>query len=424
MLKRLNLFLLLVFTYCLFPFNGHAVGNDDALAYRSSQQPSAKTATTSQSTAGDYGAFSAAGEFGYNNLRGSGTYGVYFTPCQRIKLSGEYLAQKLKYDFKAGDNKHWVSQFAFGGEYQYLLGSSAFQSIDLAAAYSHAFSKKLGNKHYHDCTLKRRIAGSNGVLTSLGTTVKLWRCAFLFWDLTYDWVKFQRVHQADKTANGFGAAFKFMQQFAKDFAFNLGAEFSRPFYDYQASLDWNHMFHSWGIGCGLFGGYTDGKKGVPNIGTGGIRLNIALGGKGSNCCRKASTDSSASCYKRAYCNVLQWVATPAVRVPVVLTVADQKETKCVTCVPPTSTTIPPVARINVGTSTFQLAQYFTSNEPLTYTLVIQGTPPAGSSASIDPTTGVLTVTFGGGMSGAFSATVTATSPCGSTSQTFSISFGD
>src|SRR5262245_59638287 len=132
MLKRLNFFLLFVVTYCLFSFNSHAVENDSSLAYRSSQNSPSKTATTSQSTAGDYGAFSAAGEFGYNSLRGSGTYGVYFTPCQRIKLSGEYLAQKLKYHFKAGDSKHWASQFALGGEYQFLLGSSVFQSIDLA----------------------------------------------------------------------------------------------------------------------------------------------------------------------------------------------------------------------------------------------------------------------------------------------------
>ncbi len=415
-LKRLNFILCLIFAYCLFPFNSHAMENAPSVAYSHfAQNDSSQAATASKSTAGDYGAFSAAGEFGYNSLRGSGTYGVYFTPCQRIKFSGEYLTQKLEYHFKSGGRKHWASQFALGGEYQFLLNSSVFQSIDLAAAYSHAYSKKLGSKDFNDCILKRRIAGSNGALTSLGTTVKLWKCAFLSGDLTYDWVRFERVYQSDKLANGFGGAFKFVQQFAKDFSFNLGAEFSSPFNDYQASLDWNHMFSSWGIGCGLFGGYTDGKEGVPNIGTGGVRLNISFGGKGSKCCRKASTESSA-CYDRAYCNVLQWVATPAVRVPVVLTVADQKETKCV-CIPPTSLAIPDQFAGCVGTFTIPLAQFFTSSVPLTYTLTLDTSPAPGSSISIDPTTGTITIQ-NNNQSQTVIATVTATSRCGSTSQSF------
>src|SRR5947209_834913 len=71
-------------------------------------------------TMGDYGAFSFMGELGEKNFRGSGTYGVNFTSCQRVKFSGEFLTQKLNYHFFPHREKKWTSQYAVGGEYQYL----------------------------------------------------------------------------------------------------------------------------------------------------------------------------------------------------------------------------------------------------------------------------------------------------------------
>lgn len=124
-----------------------------------------------QSTAaGDYGAVSLLGEVGYRNYRGSGTYGVYFTPCQRFKITGEYLVQKLNYRFDDEHSRKWVSQYAIGAEYQFLLSHSTLQSIDIGTAYVHAFSHRLSD--IDSATLlpiERRIAGSDGALSFLGT---------------------------------------------------------------------------------------------------------------------------------------------------------------------------------------------------------------------------------------------------------------
>lgn len=99
---------------------------------------------------GNYGAFSFMGEVGERNFRGSGTYGVNFTPCQRFKFSGEFLTQKLKYSFLSGDTKRWVSQYALGGQYQYQIQQDRkipFQSIDAGISYAHAFDKDLSSKN-------------------------------------------------------------------------------------------------------------------------------------------------------------------------------------------------------------------------------------------------------------------------------------
>lgn len=164
--------------------------------------PNAQLSITPQEI-GDYGAFSALGEVGERNFRGSGTYGVYLAPCHRLKVSGEYLAQRLRYHFENGDSKDWVSQYALGTEYQYLLPSSFFQSIDAGTSYSHAFNRKLGTKHPEpNQTLKRRIAGSDGGFGYLGSTVRLWQCAFFSADVNYDYVKYHRIYQDHKLANG------------------------------------------------------------------------------------------------------------------------------------------------------------------------------------------------------------------------------
>ncbi len=163
-------------------------------------------------------------------MRGSGTYGVYLTPTERFKLSGEYLTQKLDFHLDSGSDKKWVSQVAFGAEYQYLLKDDFFKSIELGTAYSHAY------KTHHN------ISGSNGSLSFLGTTARLWTCAFISVAAEYDWVEFERDYHHDSLSNGFGGSVDFVQRFGKDFSLNLGAEFREPFNSYQGVLNWNQRF--------------------------------------------------------------------------------------------------------------------------------------------------------------------------------------
>lgn len=366
------------------------------------------------STHGDYGAFAAFGELGYKNFRGSGTYGVYFTPHQRFKVSGEWLTQDLKYHFLSGQHHKWVSQYAIGAEYQYLFCNRVFQSIEAGSAYVHAFDYKLSKKQIAPSTLlSRRIAGSDGALSFLGTTLKLWKCATLAASADYDWVQYHRIHESNKLANGFGGSVNFVQQFARDFSLSLLAEFREPYNSYRGVINWNRLFSRWGINLGIFGNITDGKKGVPDIKTIGAQLGLSFGGKG-NKCLPCSEKQKNGCHSRSYCDASAWASTPAVYVPVVLSIADQA--LVVTCSPPTSTTIPDAGQFPESFFYYDVSVFFSSTLPLTYSQV--GLPPGDvvDPLVLDPVTGVIsgtTSTFG-----VYDVTITATSSCGSTSQSF------
>ena len=240
-----------------------------------------------------WGAISILGEAGFRNLRGSGTYSTNFSDCHRFKISGEYLTQQLSYSCK----KRWVSQYAVGGEYQWVFPKSPFRNIGLGSAYSHAFK--------HDLP-RHPIASSDGLFSFLGTTVRLLKCAFLSANANYDHVKYHRKNKA--LASGWGGSARLIQQWAQDFSFILETDIRKPFNYYEGALNWSHQYSPIGVSCGLFGSYTDGKKGVPNFATGGIRLSLSFGTKKGKC-RK--TNNSCQC-----------VSTPAVYIPVVLAPSD------------------------------------------------------------------------------------------------------
>ncbi|HSX26411.1 MAG TPA: Ig domain-containing protein [Chlamydiales bacterium] len=364
----------------------------------------------------DYGTFSFLGELGAKNFRGSGTYGVYFTPCQRIKFTGEFLTQKLHYHFSSHGQSKWNSQYALGGEYQYLLPSSAFQSIDLGGYYSHAF-----NKHI---SATRRIAGSDAGSCYFGTTVKLTNYAYLSADANYDYVNYHRHLQDRKVASGWGGSFGFVQCFSNDITLNFEAEFRRPFFFYEGILNWNRRFTNWDLNCGIYGNFTDGKEGLPNVIAGGFQIGFSFGGCDTPCCRTSSCDCQPctapislcncqpvscedDCNRRLYCDLASWVMTPAVYVPVVQAISDSA-----TCALPTSTTIPFQVAEGGGPFSFATGGFFSSTTPLTFSAT--GLP---AGLSINPSTGLISGTIGFAGS---TVTVTATNACGSTSQSFLI----
>jgi hypothetical protein len=385
------------------------------------QNQSAPKNPSNLSMSGEWGALAFLSEIAPRNYRGSATYGNYLAEKHRFKLSGEYLVQKIGFDFESSDRKKWISQLAFGGEYQYLIQSSVFQSLEFGTAYVHSFHHELKWKSLLLGPAERRIAGANGSLSFIGTTLRLWNCAFLSAALDYDWVHFNRIFQNDKNSNGFGGSVGFVQRFAKDFSLNLDAEFRQPYNSYRGLLNWNHAFSSWNLDIGIFGNLTRGHDHIRNIGTVGIQVGITSGTKPKTCSWTTEMPShQRNCYNREFCDIGQWVSTPAVYVPIVLAIADEKLPTC-DGKAPTSTNpgnfsagiinpieIPPV--------------YISSSLPVTYSMSQSSQPLPGNTLDFDPTTGVISASGIGGNRQVITVTVTATNTCGSTSQTFRISY--
>ncbi len=113
---------------------------------------------------------------GLNEHRANVTLGYSITPKQQIKLTYEYLAQNLPFDYAAGTVNEWVNQNALGGAYRYLLDNGIVRSLELYGNYTKANSKDLAAvEMYTDNLLTkidyRRIAG--GTQENVGGSVTL-----------------------------------------------------------------------------------------------------------------------------------------------------------------------------------------------------------------------------------------------------------
>ncbi len=270
-------------------------------------------------------AYALYGEIGNKNFRGGASIGAYISPSQRFKISGDYLAQNLKYNFYTGEQRAWDSQYSIGTEYQIIMPNWRFMSLDFGIACSHASDSHLKSiRLTRRFELKRRISGSNNGYGFLGATSEVWCGGLLSAAFTYDYVRYHRHFEDKKRKIGVGGSVAFSQKFLSYFEFDAEAQFRAPYNYYMASLNWNPCwFDSFGMTVGLFGSYTRGKSGVAKVAAGGIQLSFSLG---SECCKSAWFNdlfSNEEEYGSAYGDITAWTAKPAAYVPVVLTVRDE-----------------------------------------------------------------------------------------------------
>ncbi len=113
---------------------------------------------------------------GLNERRANVTLGYSITPKQQIKLTYEYLAQNLPFDYASGTVNQWVNQNALGGSYRYVLDNGIVRAFELYGDYTKASSKDLSDvEMYTDNVLTqinyRRIAGGTQIDTGGSVTL-------------------------------------------------------------------------------------------------------------------------------------------------------------------------------------------------------------------------------------------------------------
>lgn len=285
-------------------------------------------------------AFSIAGEGAPKNMRIGGTLGWLLTPQQRIKISAEYLWQDITYSFFSGQTDQWVNQGALGAAYQYDLDYSFDPQFDLSAYASHAPSKSLStimqpinnpNGTVSSFIVDRRIAGSNAAGIAPGFTITPWQGGRLSALLNYDWVHYNRKYQSDDDAKGFGGTLGFNQVLTRHMGFGLGTEFRQPYNNYTANLTWSTLPDCGNWVVGLNGNYLTGKESLPDTWNVGLSINYLLDNPQPSVIsaerihrtRDLKGEFPAPVTRN---NIVSWTADPAVYMPQVLAVPDQRVT--------------------------------------------------------------------------------------------------
>ena len=381
----------------------------------------------------DMTAYSIAGEVGVKNFRIGATLGFRIDPTQRIKFTGEYLWQRINYHFFTGDTERWVNQGAVGGRYEYDFTDVAYNpQFDLNAYYSHAPSENLSNRGgfttvggvattFLDV---RRLAGSDAGGASPGISFMPWDGGRLEIDANYDNVSYDTKNTKNEDAKGWGGTAIFKQIIVDNVLLGLTYANRKPFDDYEASLDWTNVQYYGRWTLGVYGDYLSGKNTLPNTWNLGLSADYFMDPiaaaplKGENL--KGVIPAAPAD------NFLNWTADPAVHMPQVLAIPDEKvlipdPNACAGGVPALtgvslSQTVPRggVTTINATTAFTGtgLTYAFSTTGALNGTVVTPNVPTPGSVNVNTAVTGT-----GGAL---FTVNVTASNACGTAVTSFTV----
>ena len=373
-------------------------------------------------------AYSVAGELGLKNYRVSGTVGWQLVEAQRLKVTGEYLVQKLNYSFFSGNSEQWVNQGALGAQYEYdFLEHSLKPQFDLTGYYSHAPNKTLN-------VTMGRIAGSNAGGLAPGVSIHPWSGATAGVALNYDNVSYDYLGSSTYNAKGFGGTARFDQALMENVDLGLIAGIRQPFNNYQANLNWTTESSVGEWIWGLSAEYTDGKNQLPNSYNVIVSINFLADYHADTAKQSHSSKRFKDDYKDEALPVInndfkRWITDPAVHMPQVLAIAQDPAPSPSGCTLAAPTLLSAFANPPqfVASGTILSAPHFAGSN-LTYTLTqvtpfVPALPPSATTVTINSTTGVITVNY---VANAVSYTgtykVTATNCAGSvTSNTFTIS---
>lgn len=312
----------------------------------------------------DEAAFPILYEFGDRQSRINASIGFPLCYGHNFKIGGEALNEQLIYNFPHKREKRWVLQSAVGASYQAILNFCGFRSLEISAQYSTAPNRKLHNfykkrpkheqqhHHHHDHHHRdrshedrhhehhhhhehhregyhRSIAGSRAYAFSAGLTTLPWNGAFLSVAGLYDHVEYQFKFEDHKIVDGAGATVFFKQELCPCIDLVLKSEFRRPYDYYEGRLQWGLTLYWTDMTLGLYGGHTVGKHGLPNSTVAGVEIGFDFGltnfsGSSSGGLCKDNSNPYYAGFAGQDPQTLQWLATPAVYIPEVMGLPEQR----------------------------------------------------------------------------------------------------
>ena len=380
-------------------------------------------------------AYSLAAEAGAKNYRAGVTVGWQFQDYQRIKLSGEYLWQKLTYSFIDANKDQWVRQAAIGADYQFDFGYLFNPQFDLSAYYSHAPSKDLGttngtvivnipimgvtNLTTQPFVYKKRIAGSNAGGFSPGLTFQPWDGTTLTFAGNYDYVHYDTRNSPSQDVKGIGGTGSLKQILFDDLSLGLTAAIRKPFNTYEADLGWNNLsfYGKWSLDA--FANRTIGKNILPNTWNTGISAYYYFD-RLSNQELNYKGNLKGELAVPVETRLLSWVADPAVHMPQVLAVADESFNVNINCKEGRVTLVAPIPSTFFTADSFSVVPFFSGNN-VTYTIVAVQLNPFSFDDYVLTPYGEFSYDVGFFGGGRF--TIQASNSCNSVTSTFDVGAG-
>lgn len=375
----------------------------------------------------DMTAYSVFGEAGVKNFRLNGTLAWQVMENQRIKVSADLLTQRIRYHFFSGNTSQWVYQGALGGYYEYDFMGCYNPIFDLSAYVSAANNRTLndvsGTIIMTDTGLpntflnERRIAGSNADGAAIGGSIEPFCGTKVGLDLNYDNVRYNTHFTTNHDAKGFGGTAKLRQMLDDHTSLDFLAAVRTPFNYYKVDLIWSDLpfYGMWA--AGVEGGYTAGKKTLPNTYNVLITLNYFF----DRCLttyKKIRHGDDVSCIA-CRDDFLAWAADPAVYMPEVLAIPDERviipDPRCEAPPPVVIAPIDDITLVEGDTVTIDGAAAFSPPTGLAYTETVTGVISPGTSVTFNPTTGAITIVAGRPTT--LTITLTAANRCGQTATT-------
>lgn len=250
--------------------------------------------------------------YGANEQRANVTLGHSFSPHQQIKLTYEYLAQNLPFDFASGTVNEWVNQNAFGGAYRYLFANQIWHSLDLSGYYIHANDKNLSNAIFYQNDIPmsdlRRIAGGTEETVLANFTLTPLHRLLVTLGGGYSHLVYDTEYESNQETStvAYNAGLEYLLTSRTKF----GASITNSAAETDSTIKVSQIFPKQ-IEAAVTGQYSQGQAGQPNSSSLTLALSFPV------TAYTATPDDSLGSLK-------DWIENPVIRAPRVLAIKDEK----------------------------------------------------------------------------------------------------
>ena len=251
---------------------------------------------------------------GLNERRANVTLGYAITPKQQIKLTYEYLAQNLPFDYAAGTVNQWVNQNALGGAYQYMLNYGILSALEVSANYTKAQSKELSTVDmYTDNVLTqldyRRIAGGTQENVMGGVTLTPFQGTILKVGAGYSSLSFDTKWESNEANAVLAYNVDLSQLLTPTLMVGAGVGTTAAGSTYTAKVS---KILPWSLEAALIGQYTATTSDIPSATTMTASLSYP------------APKTYTNAFSQGLSNLKSWVQTPVIYNTRVLAKAEEK----------------------------------------------------------------------------------------------------